>query len=332
MNLVYSNNNQKHINIVLYFFVFCFALFYVTVNPEAGRDYHTYIRLINEINEGTYFTEVGFYAVAKSLTFFWFTPEQIILTLRTVFFLLILRFFYFSSSKHKILGAIFFLFVPNVFIGSLNALQTWLAISIFMQVFIDNKGKGISDKKFLYCSLLAFAFHYFAFVYVMMYVSYRYFSNKVKLIALVAFILSVQILKPFIFDFFALFGYLKYLKGEEANIKFLVLSFVFIVVYLVSAYFSKNKKNKQIFYDLVFALILFVFMVFTFNISGKILLRTLNFFLPFVWLGIIIFLKKIGNVSFILSGGLAILLIFYFFMTIDFNSDMLNLKGFKNIL
>lgn len=330
-----SNNKstKKNLFFVLYIFVFLFALFYVVLNPQAGRDYHSYIRLINEINDGTYFMEVGFYIFVKVFTFFWFTPEQIILILRIVFFLLILRFFYWSSLNYKLLGIVFFLFVPNVFIGSLNALQTWLSISIFMQTFIIRKGKEISNKKFLISSIIAFSFHYFALIYVLIYVSYKFLDNKLKWISLIVFFISVQLLKPFIIEFFGFFGYLKYLNGEETNVKFLVLSSMFVVLYSLSVFFSDNQGFKKIFFELILALSLFIFIVFTFNISGEILLRTLNFFLPFVWLGIILFLRKMNyKLSFIFNAIFIILLITYFFRSIDFNSDMLNLKGFKYII
>ena len=327
-----KDKSASHFFYVLYAIVFLFALFYVVINPEAGRDYHTYLRLVKEINADTYFTEVGFYITVKILTFLWLTPEQIILLLRLLFFLLILRFFYYSSSKFKLLGIVFFLFVPNVFIGSLNALQTWLAISIFMQVFIKNND-GISNKKIFIYSIIAFSFHYFAIVYVLMFISYKYVKIRLKLIFLSCFIIGTQLLKPFILDFFSLFGYLKYLDGEEANVKFLVLSSVFVIIYFVFIFLTDNKKLKKIFFELALALILLVFSVHTFHISGEVLLRTLNFFLLFIWLVIIFLLERVSNkTSLVLNGILIILLVSYFFISIDFNSDMLNLKGFRGLI
>jgi hypothetical protein len=328
-----TRNEQQHLFFILYVFFFFIAFFYVVLNPEAGRDYHSYIRLINEIKEGLYLREFGFYLSVQGLSLLGLSPESIILFFRTIFFFLILRFFYYTSKKYKILGVVFFAFIPNIFIGSLNALQTWLAIAIFLQAFITiTSNNNDFDKNFLRYSIVAFLFHYFALIYIILFLSYKYFNNYIKIFTLLLIIITYQFVELYIVDFLSAFGYFRYLYSDEAGSKFIILCVIFMVVYFVGILSTSDKKVKSLFFEFILAIFFFLFFVISFGISNEIALRSLNFFLPFVWLSLVVFLKSINNqLSLLISAIVIILLIMNFFINVDFNSDMLNLKGFKRV-
>lgn len=322
---------KKNLYIVSYVVTFFFALFYVVLNPEAGRDYYSYINIIKSVDEAVPLKEFGFYYTIKVLSLLHFSPESIMLILRTIMFLLLLRFFYFASKQYKLLGLIFFLFVPNIFIGSLNALQTWLAISIFLQAFI--KIDKIEDKKVLLFSVIAFLFHAFSILYIVLYVSYKYFNRYIKVLIFLTLLIGFKFLEMYISDFIGFFGYLRYLDFEAASTKFIALSLVFMLVFLFSVIANSNKKIQNIYLDLFFALLIFVLLVKTIGVGNELALRSLNFFLPFIWLSFIIILNRFNpESSFLLSVILGILIIINFFVTVDFNSDMLNLEGFRRIV
>ena len=83
------------------------ALVFVILNPEAGRDYDSYLRIINDIKDGVWYKEIGFSLFVKLLLSLGFSPEIIMLIFRAIFFYFILRFFYFTAFNYKILGVIF---------------------------------------------------------------------------------------------------------------------------------------------------------------------------------------------------------------------------------
>jgi len=327
----YKTKNNSYLYFYLYFVVFIFAFLYVFINPEAGRDYHSYLKIISSTNETTPLKEFGFYYSVKLFIYLGFSPETVMLLLRVVMYFLLLRFFYFSSNNYKLFGVVFFLFIPNVFIGSLNALQTWLAIAIFLQAFIGLD--KIKDDKVLIYAILAFLFHSFSILYLLLFLSYKYFNDYFKVVVFFLLISTYNFLEEYISGVLGLFGYLRYLDIDVASTKFYVLSLAMMLVFIVTFIFLKNKKIKKIYLDLFFAVFLFGILVKIIGVGNELALRALNFFLPFIWLAIVFFLDKFTNkISVVIVLMLSILIVSNFFATVNFNGDMLNLSGFRQKL
>jgi len=259
------------------------------INPEAGIDYSNYVnKILPQIIAGEYFKEIGFYLYVKVMNFIGLSPETIILTFRIVILGLLLRFFYYIAPKYKLTSLLFFILVPNLSIAILSSLQTMLALSIFMQYFILKEFTNC--RKLLLFSLLSFSFHYFAIIYIALYILHcivsKYINIFFRVLLVLSFVYFVFLLQDYLFLILNYFSYLKYidLTIVQSSTKTIVIAIIFSSV-LILGYLKENNEFRKNLHINTF-LLLFIFATFSilFKFESVSIMRGYNYFIPFLWI------------------------------------------------
>ena len=307
----------------LYCIAFLLACSFVFFYPEVGRDYERYVHIVNDILEGETYKELGFYAVSKILLTLGLSPEQVIFFFRTSVFFLLLRFFYYASQEFRILGLCFFVLVPNIFFGSLNALHTWLAIAIFVQVFTLRHKANLSKHSLVF-AIFSIGFHLSAVLFLLASViSYIKFSALMKWSVLVLALLSLYLMKPQLFYLLEPFGYTKYIGVDGDYTKFVIIGVVFAVVTFIGWHKNDRFRVNQLIFGMFFCLVFVIFFVVEFGVERTLGLRVINFFMPLAYISVIFFLRKMDTYSAHLTSFVAILILaLHFVAIIDFHDAL----------
>lgn len=290
------------------------AVSFITINPESGRDYFSYHEIIERVydNRLSFLKEYLFYFYVKISQHLGFSPAIVIWQLRFLFFILFLRFGR-EFSKNKSFFILFFFLVPNIFLGSLNALQTWLSISI--GVFIINRRNSL--KKDLFLLLLSTGFHIFGIFYIPLIFLKRISKSLLKKILILSLPLTI-ISTEFLLLLISKIGLSKYLFFESISIKGIIVGAIFLSINLFASYLTKNR----IFTTYSILCIILITSIYKFKVDDEIALRSINYLIPFGWLALdSIFeqLKQKKEVQFLLF----ILLLLNLLITIDPKSDKL---------
>lgn len=268
-------------NFLFGFFSLAFAVMvtYVYVNPYVGRDYFNYIDIFERILEGSYLREPIFVGVVYALDFLGLNAHHIMFVFRAMFFFLILRFL--LKKESSLFSILFFFLVPNIFIGSLNALQTWLAIAVFLQAFVTSDSRDVSKKRVFLFAVLAMGFHLagLVFIFALIIFIFSRYMNPVKLSVLV---FTGAVVSYFIGSYvLSTLGFSKYSLAESpVGFSSVIMSFI-ISSFIIYVYRFKG-SNFDV-YSSCFALLLcgLTVLLYLFSLDNKIFLRMLNFALMF---------------------------------------------------
>jgi hypothetical protein len=297
----------------LFIFGLFISILFVTLNPSAGRDYLSYYDIIKRIYDGrlSFVKEYFFLFYTKLGGFIGFSPGFIIWQFRIIFFYLFLR-FGLRSSENPFLFVCFFFLVPNIFLGSLNALQTWLSISIGIYVLNSN-----SLKRNIILLFIATGFHIFAIFYSPLLVLKR--ISKVNLKKIIIISIPIILLTSQIMIFvLTKMGLIKYIYSKSFSIKAIVFIFFLTFIQLLAYSFSKNEKYLTF---VVLHIIMFT-SLYQFRIDNEIALRSVNFLLPMGWLALDSIVKKFEP-KWLVAALIITVMLFNLIITIDPVSDNL---------
>ncbi|WP_108125538.1 EpsG family protein [Saccharospirillum mangrovi] len=319
-------------SLYLYVMVFLCLCFFVAINPEVGRDYFNYVRIIGEIGSGEYFREPGFSSIVLFLLKLGLSPEAIVLFFRIITMGLLLRFFY--SVNSPLLGLYFFLFVPNIAIGLLNALQTWLAIGIFLQAFVNDLfSQKLSYRRLLAAAVIATSFHISALFYLLVvfyYIALRILGVRIMLAVFAVGLVFTTIAGGVVVEYI---GYGKYSSSNLdvlAYPNFLAIVLVLVVLFNLM-FFSGIQRDWFLSLIMVSVTVFWLFNIV--YISQEIYLRFVNFLLPFILVSLINFINRFGlefRVQFKFMFGLLILINFLG-TVLDIEEDMLNFDQIERL-
>jgi hypothetical protein len=325
-------NCKANLSFIYYLIVYTIILAFVAVNPDIGRDYQSYVRIVGEISQDQYFKEPGFYAMTKALLFFGVSPEGIVLVFRAIMLLMLFRFFYYN--KYKYFGLIFLVFVPNILIGSLNAMQTWLSIAIFAQLFVNSKVSTTpySYQKLLLVSLVSFSVHYAAIIYLLISLSFIFIKRFGYFTAILASSLVISFLLYTNESIFKYIGYLKYI-GNEVTIKTFLFGVVILIILFTGAVKSTRQDLSVFFGSMAYVWLLLFIIFLIIGVEPSIYLRLLNFFIPFIWISFCISIMTFNAELRVVIFTIAfILILLNFSITMkNLSHDMFNIDHIRTI-